>query len=234
MDFDFHQAYALDDYKNYKEPSVFFGMYRYEDYCLFMQHNSQDRVFWTGQDVIMFDWQNYFTGTNVTAHPKVKKHIEDKGLKCSLVKPAAFGLTMKPQVLGKKIYAYCPNSAPDYHGKKIIDELRCGGYEIIVGDGQFTQVQWKSGLNEMHYNQCFIGLCLSEFAGGGLSIIEMGLRGMKVVTNVFNLPNCIPWNSIHDIVQAIEDQRRLIGQTRESVARYTWDGLDHKHEWLEI
>ena len=62
----------------------------------------------------------------------------------------------------------------------------------------------------------------------------MGLRGMKVVTNVFDLPNCIPWNSVEDIIQAIEEETKNIGTTNEKLARQVWDSLDHKHEWLEI
>jgi hypothetical protein len=252
MDFAFHETYKLNDYSNYEEPAVFFGCYRYEDERLILEHEARTIVFLTGQDILQpRNWEPFEYCDFITAHPLIYKYFKreiqehypwmgdviNSGQpypEIQLVAPAPFGNKVNPQRLGTKIYAYCPSSAPDYHGKKIIDELRCGGYEIVVGDGQFTQTQWKSGLDDMHYNQCFIGLCLSEFAGGGGSIIEMGLRGMKVVTNVFNLPNCIAWNGIHDVIQAIEDEKKLIGLTKASVARYTWDALDHKHEWLNI
>src|SRR5688572_11840976 len=209
MDFPFHQVYGLDDYRTNQQPAVFFGMYRYEDLALYEQHDVVPVVFWTGQDALGF-----VTNTlNITAHPPVKKHFDSLRVNCKLVKPAAFLNVQKPQMLGKKIYAYCPDSAPDYHGKKIIDELRCGGYEIVIGDGQFTQDQWRNGRADLFYKDIFIGLCLSEFAGGGGSIIEMGLRGIKVVTNVFDLPNCIPWKSTGDITAAIEDQTQYIGHS---------------------
>lgn len=235
MDFPFHEVYALDDYNNYSKPVVFFGMYRYEDVRMFLNHNDKARIFWTGQDVLQWQIDDLILSAwNVTAHPKVHKELLSYDHDCELVKPAAFLNTQKPQTLGKKIYAYCPNSSPEYHGKKIIDELRCAGYEIIIGDGQWTQAQWRNFYADFHYKDCFIGLCLSEFAGGGGSIIEMGLRGMKVVTNVFDLPNCVPWNSIHDIRQAIEDQTQYIGHSNPGLAQYVWDDLDHKHEWLNI
>jgi len=231
MDFPFHEVYKLDDYNCLGNPCVFFGMYRYEDFTLAAMHHGQQTVFWTGQDALD---SNDFPHRNVTAHPKVAKRILSFDEDCKLVKPAAFLNEQKPQVLGKKIYAYCPASAPDYHGKKIIDELRCGGYEILIGDGTFTQAQWRNGIGDFHYKDCYIGLCLSEFAGGGGTIIEMGLRGLKVVTNVFDLPNCIPWDSINDVVKAIEDETQFIGHRSVNLAEKVWRNLDHKHEWLNI
>jgi hypothetical protein len=233
MDFPFHQIYKLDDYTSLMQPTAFFGMYRFEDYCLMHDHMDNKKTFWTGQDALNFDWTQE-TGHNVTAHPKVYKMITKKDHHCVLVKPSSFMGSQRPQKLGKKIYAYCPNSMPSYHGKSIIDELRCGGYEIVIGDGQFSQNEWANGKAEFFYDGIFLGLCLSEFAGGGTSIIEMGLRGIKVVTNVFDLPNCIPWNSVEDVMLAIESETKNIGATRASVARNTWEGLDHTHDWLDL
>jgi hypothetical protein len=62
----------------------------------------------------------------------------------------------------------------------------------------------------------------------------MGLRGLKVVTNVFDLPNCIPWDSIDDVVKAIEDETQFIGHQSVNLAEKVWRDLDHKHEWLNI
>ena len=235
MDFPFHQVYRLSDYNSTGKSSVFFGMYRFEDACMLYEHRDRSITFWTGQDVLQWDTEEaIFNFKNVTAHPKIKSYLSSYGRDCTLVKPAAFLNTVKPQVLGKKIYAYCPSSAPDYHGKKIIDELSCRGYEITVGGGQFTQDEWRNGQADFHYKDCYIGLCLSEFAGGGGSIIEMGLRGMKVVTNVFDLPNCIPWNSLEDVVTAIEQETKSIGRKNRALATYVWNDLDHQYKWLEI
>jgi hypothetical protein len=236
QDFPFHQIYSLDDYNNNKEPSIFFGMYRYEDYCLYVDNDTRNcRVFWTGQDAITFDWENWMAPDhNVTAHPKVRDYLTKKNLSCTLVPPSTFLNEVKPQKLGKRIYAYCPNSFPIYHGKKIIDELRCAGYEITIGDGQWTQDQWRNTKADEFYNEAGIGLCLSEFAGGGTSIIEMGLRGIKVVTNVFNLPNCIPWRDAQDVANIIEREKSTIGIVNKRLARDVWNALDHEFKWLEI
>ena len=238
MDFPFHQTYELDDYNDNYKPTVFFGMYRYEDIVLLFAHHSSIIILWTGQDALQFKHWGSIADTrqitNVTAHPKVHQLITSNGCNCKLIKPAAFLNTVNPQKLGKKIYAYCPASAPEYHGAEIIHKLRKAGYDIIVGDGTHAQENWRGMLADSYYNQAFIGLCLSEFAGGGGSIIEMGLRGMRVVTNVFDLPNCIPWASVEDIMTAIELETKLIGETNTDLAIEVWNDLDHAHKWLEI
>lgn len=235
MSFPFHEIYALDDYNDDYEPAVFFGMYRYEDYRIAVDNaDKRTKVFWTGQDIIDYKW-DLFPLNNVTAHPKVFNLIKSKGHECEFVQPAAFLNSVNPQKLGPKIYAYCPKEAEDYHGKKVLDELRLMGYDILIGDGSIPQNLWKHSCNGF-YDDIFVGLCLSEFAGGGTSIIEMGLRGIPVITNVFNLPNCIPWidGDADFVAAAIEALKPRIGTVNEPVAQEVWQSLDHEHKWLEI
>jgi len=236
QDFLFHTIYQLDDYNNAEQPCIFFGCYRYEDVQIINNHRGHRVVFWTGQDILNYTSSAFFLdyAYHVTAHPKVHELLVKEFENVLLVKPASFLNSINPQQLGKKIYAYCPDSAPDYHGKKVIDDLKCAGYEIIIGDGQWTQDQWRNGKADELYNEVGIGLCLSDFAGGGLSIIEMGLRGIPVVTNVFELPNCIPWKDAQDVANIIERERSKIGSVKRSIAQSTWDALDHNHYWLKV
>lgn len=235
MDFPFHEVYALDDYNDVNKAAIFFGMYRFEDWCLADQHLERitPLIFWTGQDALNERTWPKQIGHNITAHVKVKEHFDNLGFQCQLIKPAAWGNTVNPNQLGPKIYAYCPSSTPEYHGKKIIDQLIEMGYNIIIGDGRHTQQEWKHARNA-YYNDIFIGLCLSEFAGGGGSIIEMGLRGVNVITNVFTLPNCLPFESIDDVVNLIEQEKKEIGTVNEKLASDVWKDLDHDHKWMEI
>lgn len=234
MSFPFHEIYALDDYNSEGQPAVFFGMYRFEDKLLLYSHRSESITFWTGQDVLQWDVDSVvFNYKNVTAHPKVKSHIEANGYKCELVQPAAFLNSVNPQKLGPKIYAYCPKEAEEYHGKKVLDELRLMGYDILIGDGSIPQNLWKHACNGF-YDDIFVGLCLSEFAGGGTSIIEMGLRGIPVITNVFNLPHCHTWKDAQHVAELIERLKRYIGTTKTELANLVWAELDHEHKWLEI
>lgn len=231
MSFPFHEIYALDDYNSWEKPSVFFGMYRYEDLRLVEDNKEEKIIFWTGQDVQ--DCTDFPKAINVTAHPKVYRMFNDLGLECQLVTPSTFLNAVQPQQLGPKIYAYCPRSAEDYHGKKALDELRLMGYDILIGDGSIPQHLWKHS-QDGFYADIFVGLCLSDFAGGGTSIIEMGLRGIPVITNVFDLPNCIPWTDAQHIALFIEGLKSDIGKTNEKLANDVWNELDHEHNWLDI
>ena len=180
-----------------------------------------------------------FTYRNVTAHPKVAAYILALGYDCELVAPAAFLNDFWPQAVGTKIYAYCPSTMPVYHGSEVLGELRRGGYDIVTGDGSITQAEWRTK-RDYYYNDIAIGLCLSSFAGGGTSIIEMGLRGIKVVTNVFDLPHTLPWidsgdveQSAYSIVQYIDAERLKVGTTDKHLAREVYNSLDHDFKWLE-
>jgi hypothetical protein len=132
------------------------------------------------------------------------------------------------------MYASRPTSHPTPHGTHDIDEQPPGGYAIVIGDGQWTQHQWANVQANNAYDDICIGLCLSDFAGGGTSIIEMGLRGVPVVTNVFQLANCRPWRDVLDVVAEIETQLALAGTTDAVLAQAVWEGLDHEFKWLEI
>jgi hypothetical protein len=235
-DFPFHTIYSLDDYRNTEEPCVFFGCYRFEDIRIINSHNGTRVVFWTGQDIINFrqSGNDLKEATHVTAHPKVYNMLVKRFGNAQLVRPSTFLNEVKPRPLGTRIYAYCPNNMPLYHGLKVIDELRCAGYEISIGDGQWTQEQWRNGKSDEFYRGVFIGLCLSEFAGGGTSIIEMGLRGIRVVTNVFDLPHTLKWVDAQHIANLIGAERERINMVQKSLAMAVWMALDHEFKWLEI
>jgi hypothetical protein len=235
-DFPFKEIYSLTDYKDSLAPWVFIGMYRPEDLDVFKKHKGYKMILWTGQDSLSFHYMGDFDdvdGQNFTAHHKVYEYLRQK-INVQLIRPSSFLNTISPQQLGKKIYAYCPNSMPKYHGIHVIDELRRGGFEIVIGDGQWTQNEWGNGQANNAYDDICIGLCLSDFAGGGTSIIEMGLRGVPVVTNVFQLANCRPWRDVLDVVAEIETQLALAGTTDAALAQAVWEGLDHEFKWLEI
>jgi len=234
-DFPFHDIYKLEDYNSIYNPVVFFGCYRFEDRVLISNHKGAKIIFWTGQDAIDYNWAD--DGVNesvhITAHPKIHELFTSKGKKVKLVKPSPCLNFKNAQQLGTKIYAYCPKSAQTYHGFEFIEELKKLGYDIVIGDGSHTQEQWKY-LRNGYYNDCFIGLCLSPFAGGAGSVIEMGLRGMPVITNVLNLPNCLHFETLEDIVYLIEQNKQRIGTTDEELAQRVFNALDHSNQWLKI
>lgn len=232
-DFPFHEIYSLNDYNDIEAPCVFFGNYRFEDLRIIRQHKGKKLIFWTGQDALNFQaWDTLNEAEHFCCLPKVYEKL-NKYYKVRLVPPSSFLKSVNPQQIGTKIYAYCPSGMALYHGVKVVEDLRTAGYEITIGDGQIPQHLWKHSCNA-YYNDLLIGLCLSSFAGGGTSIIEMGLRGVRVITNVLKLPNCIGWHDAQDIAGKIEKEKVNIGITNSRLAGEVWSSLDHKFEWLTL
>jgi hypothetical protein len=235
-DFPFHAIYRLNDYRDVNSPSVFFGCYRFEDIRIINSHQGPRTIFWTGQDILNYlnNGSKLAEARHVTAHPKVYALLKKEFENVLLVNPSTFLNEVKAQPLGNKIYAYCPDKMASYHGVRFIDELKQAGYEIVIGDGQWSQNEWRNGKADYFYQDVGIGLCLSDFAGGGTSIIEMGLRGIRVVTNVFQLPNCLKFVDAQDIAKRIEREKKRIGTTDKLCALQVWNALDHGYKWLEI
>lgn len=223
-DFPFLQVCCLDYYNNDSEPCIFFGCYRYEDYLLIKNHRGFKAIFWGGQDAINNPYLNDLKEVNhFTYHSNVVEQLKPY-FKVNLIKPLDFGSKMSTAPNGNKVYAYVPSSASDYHGGQLVNELKKTN-KIIVGDGSHSQEYWRNGKCNEYYDQCFVGLCLSEFAGGGSTIIELGLRGKRCITNVFTLPNCISWKTLNDVEIAIQKERENIGIFNFDVARNTRQNL---------
>jgi hypothetical protein len=216
-DFPFLSSYNLDEYYDSAAPCIFFGCYRYEDVKIITRHKGLAVIFWCGQDAVDFAAFDAITHCHhATYHQNIYQLLKDK-VKIHLLYPRDFGSSVEITPLGDKIYAYVPATAPTYHGSEIIKQLK-KNYEIIIGDGTIPQDQWRGGRCNEFYNPSFIGLMLSSFAGGGSSIVEMGLRGRKCVTNVFNLPHTITWETVEDVEHAIETEAANIGMVNNDLA----------------
>jgi hypothetical protein len=85
-----------------------------------------------------------------------------------------------------------------------------------------------------YYRKSFIGLSLSPFAGGGTSVIELGLCGIKSVNNITDFPNSLRWESFDDIKTHIENEKSNIGNINKELSDEVYEYLDNKLEWLNI
>lgn len=230
-DFPFLTSYGLRNYTDSLKPCVFFGCYRSEDLEILLRHNGLSVVFWCGQDAVDFtEWSMIKHIHHVTYHRHIYELLKDK-IKIHLLYPKDFGTKVEITPLGNKIYAYVPASCPSYHGMEIIEQLKTE-YEIIIGDGSIPQDEWRAGRCNEFYNPSFIGLMLSPFAGGGSSIIEMGLRGRRCITNVFDLPHTIPWRSVEDVENIIKKESKKIGTIEMEISNQVQAFLD-KGEFLD-
>jgi len=229
--FNFLEMYKLREYDNIHEPVVIFGCYNQDDENIIKNHKSQIVIQWQGLDSNHRKHYRMFSKNNIintTVLPNVKKYLEQRGVECLLLKPAS-PYSKNPQILGNKIYAYVNKNRPEYYGLHLINMLK-KEYDIIIGDNSICRKSWLEGECEKFYKNVFIGLQLSEYAGGGYSVIEMGLRGIKVITNVINLPNVIKWNSIDDIRENINCETKNRGLINIQLAENVFNSLIHISE----
>lgn len=233
-DFPFRRLFTLQEYFDVHAPAIFFGCYDETDLLAIQQHEGLAVIWWCGQDAR--DFQNWdIFGNNVhhvTERLQVYEHMKALGINVTHNTPSNLAEPAECKPLGNKIFAYCPASYPEYHGIEIINELRSRGHDIILGDGSIPQDDWRAGRCNELYDQCYVGLVLSAFAGGGASVIELGLRGMKCVTNVIDIGNVIRWKTVGDVEVAIIAEAQYIGKTRLYVAKHTLNTLDLSHKFL--
>lgn len=234
-DFPFKETYKLIDYTDQDQPCVFFGCYNPEDLETIRTHRGLAVIWWCGQDALTFkDWisldlPNIF---HITERKNVKTYMDWCCVGCTLTAITDLGVKGEPMERGDKIFAYAPKSSPQYHGIKIIEELKGLGYDILIGDGSVIQSEWRAGVLDDYYSQCYIGLVLSPFAGGGASIIEMGLRGIPCITNVMELPNTIKFRDTVDCKYLIDQNRHLIGTKGIALSEMVKESIDYNHNFL--
>lgn len=233
-DFPFMEVYGLTSYIDSIEPCIFFGCYLEDDLKIILNHKGLSVIVWCGQDSLDFnDWHLFDTPNmfHVSALKNVVNHVNNF-VKCSLIKCKDMSdILTHPIILGESIYVYMPKSSEDYHGKETFDKLKLN-YACIIGDGSISQADWRVGKADEIYSQCFIGLVLSNYAGGGGTIVELGVRGIRCVTNVSALPNSISWSSVQDVEYAIEKEAKNIGKVNKKLSTFVNDCLDKDFEFL--
>jgi len=233
-DFDVMGFYKVGDYTDSTEPCLFFGMYRHEDLNAVLFHTGLAVIRWCGHDAVTFtEWDllHFENIHHITPFPEVARILSLKGIRCKLIQNADFRPEYVLKANGPKVYAYCPKSFPDYHGGQILKKLNLT-HDLIVGDGSTSQKEWIESKADKTYNQCFIGLFLSNVAGGGSGIIEMGLRGKRVITNVLKMPHTIGWNTISDIEKIIKDEMSAINLANHALSIKVKKNLDSNFNFL--
>jgi hypothetical protein len=213
MDFPWLEKHGLRPYDNPNEPAVFFGMYRPEDYGALCFHKGFAVVRWCGVDALHIHQPNLFKGeniANVSPFKLIKDQLETLSIKSDITLPNNIHNVSTPKKHGEKIYVYAPSDSRDYYGGKIIDQLIEMGYDILEAKGGIPRYMWDSGIGDMYYDQCYIGLGISKFVGGGASIMELGLKGRRCITNILPSPNALPWTTIDDIVVHLEREKAYV------------------------
>ena len=128
------------------------------------------------------------------------------------------------------IYSYVPNNL---YGPELINKIRTN-YKIIIGDGKINMDEWYDGKCNEFYSKVFVGLNLALTSAGQITIIDLGLRGIRCITNVVKMPHTISWNSIKDIEQKIELESLNIGKVNSELAQQVYESMDYEQKWLEV
>ena len=231
--FGFLEMFKLRAYDDGDAPLVVFGCYKSTDVDVIKAHRNHVVVIWIGNDSWKTDDVRQSNVTNATWLPPLYRFMREK--KQADIRLLKIPTLQKPNpiVKGDKIYTYLNLSKPDYHGSKIINELNLGE-RLLIGDGSITKEDWYSGVCDEFYSKTFIGLFLSGYVGGCFSALEMGLRGIRVVTNVFEFPHTIAWKSKKDIIEAIKWEETRIGDKNEWLAVQVFDQCAHDMDCFDL
>lgn len=208
-DFDWMGRFNLKPYYDSLKPCIFIGMYRPEDIEAVKNHKTDLIVKWTGYDSIMNNQYAPFKKNNVkniSVHPNVIKHLKSKRIKTDRIPYYLLNQNVFQNLIGKRIFAYCPFTSNDYHKSEIISKIN-RKYKILKGLGYVDQKSWHEYYKYIYYNQCYIGMVLNNYAGGVATILELASQGKYCITNAADFDNCLPWETIDDIIYHLKNPK---------------------------
>ena len=236
--FPWFETFGVVDYMDVYAPTVFFGCYTRTDFENALYHQGEGVMYWAGRDVLKWkkeQLQELKRYRHVTGLPMVAEFLRKNGIEPVMVKPHMFsGLKVNPVKKQNKIYSYYQrNGVYSVNGNTEIDQYLQKRYTIQIPQDRINWEDWYGGVCEGYYN-CFVGLMLDDFGRGATTIKDLGLRGIRCVTNVIALPNTIPWKTKEDIYKAIQQEQEKVGTIDGKLAQEVWDCLDTEYEWLEI
>jgi len=226
LSFEFMQIHKLRPYDNINEPLVVFGCYTVSDVMLIMEHQSTVVIQWEGldskkhQNLSIFKKDNII---NVSPHRNICAYFKTKGLECQEIK-WAINETIAPQKLGEQIYTYIHKDAQLYYGSGIINQIKTK-YSFLIGNYTIPQEQFRGAIRNSFYSKVFVGIQACDYAGGGMGIVELGLRGIKVITNILDLPHTISFKTLNDIEEAINKEAEKIGTVNSKLAQDVYDAV---------
>ena len=222
--FNFPERFGFEPYSDPDAPAVFYGVYNAEDLQAVMSHRGPAVVRWCGIDA-----KNHDPETLAAIPPNVRHIANNDLLRAELAKRGIMAAPLKwgsspveprPQRLGNKLYYYALKKHPKY-GFEAYEQIM-HDYPINLITELLADIDaWKAGLADHYYSETCLGLALSDFVGGAGGVKEMGIRGIPVITNITDLPNCIPWKTAADIERIMEERMQDAGKDTTALAQET-------------
>jgi len=234
--------YNLKDYTNKNEPCLFFGVYNQDDVDSILNHNGTKKILLGGHDAIYKTFINNirrFADENIEIVCQ-SMHIYNQLQKLNYPKTLNILSPFTPTVLhsfyvpnnvkGDNIYIYTSDTRSNVYGEKIykdvIQKLK-HKFNFIICSHKTT-----SDIKSV-YSKCFVGLRLTSFDGLGCTNIELGLMGIKCITNNIS-PNCLAWNNVDDIINHIINESKNIGKSNSGIANETYKFMLNEYNILKI
>lgn len=230
--------YNLKDYNDPTKPAIFWGMYRDEDIYKISKHNSKSVIVWRGSDAKMC-WKyidilkQLKDVTHISISTSIQESLNKNGIKSKLIpiKPNIFKKNLKPR--GNKIYFYYgkeTEKAYKFYGGEIVNQLmKLLPYEFILT----TKETYNEEELEKIYEDCFIGLRLTDHDGIANTVCDMGLMGRRCIHNG-DIPNCIKYTDINDIITSIELEYNLRHNDNSEIVDYVYNYLNISDDWLYV
>lgn len=223
------ERYGLEEYTDTTKPALFYGMFFSSDWNAVLQHTGKRAVLWSGSDALGMARVKL-----LCSQPDILHIVSSKWVEADIKKFTNNYVVIPrinsnidfwtPEPLGSKIY-WCNSTEPKYGSQHLGALLREFGESMFIftnSHGDFSNTTYSMERMRGIYNQCFIGLRLTERDGCPQTVMELGLMGRPVVWNG-DSPNALHYRNTEDIIDvihsAIETNKVADRQSNELMVR---------------
>jgi hypothetical protein len=229
----------LTPYKTPKEPTVFIGMYKRQDYEELMKQKYKSIIIWRGTDANLYLGRFSFFRNLLLKHKNIAcSEIVYRSLRAHNIPSIILPLSptnpngiYQPCEKGDKIYYYGNKKQNEKYGFSILQELKGR-----LPQFEFIETNYKTYTKEELvdiYKKCFIGLRLTKKDGLPNTVLELGLMGRKSIYNG-SLPHAIKYKNIEDITKSILKEFVLKKDDTFEISQDYKKFLSVDNKWMEI
>ena len=245
----FMTKYNLDEYVNIYKPCVFYGCYNNKDLIQIKQNKSLKIVIFGGTDTYYKKHNKVISILNeikkisniffISQSSFISSDLNSFNIKFSFI-PIAPTVTLKynPQVKGPNIYVYTnPINELTYGSNfyyRLINDFKDINFILTCAKkiNETKKIKYYDNNKLFNiYSSCFLGLRLVQHDGISATIQEMGLLGIKTISNGKS-PACINYTNYNNLVKIINEERQKIGTFDYETSKKTYDYLNINNDWL--
>ena len=226
-------AFDLKEYKNKKKATLFFGMYRIEDYETVRDHKGKGVVLFGGSDAEYYrvfksfkkDLQRFRL---VSISGNVQKRLQSYGLETEYIPIIPNQLEMDYQKRDNSECVYFYGRGVKY-GSDILPYIKEHiPFKVIEANpGDYSDIKEV-------YNKCFVGLRLTERDGMSNTVIELGLMGRKVIYNANPIPNAINYKDADDVIRLIKEEYKNRKKDYSDIPKQIYNYIEKTNNWLYL